>query len=132
MKFSELKTDETMEEDGVWIQYADDFWVKLARLDNKKATKLLRKLEKPYKRQIRLGTISDDVQKKNIIQLVARTVLLEWRGLENDDGSPDLFSKERAEERLSESKDFLKDVLQMSQEPANFRKELQEDAEGNS
>jgi len=130
-RFSELKSDKQAEIDGVWTDYAPGFRVKIARMNNPEFEKALRRIRRPYLRRMRRGEISEDVAEMIMRQAVAETILLGWEGLVDDDDKPIIYSKEKALELLSESREFFNEVFDMSRDAAIFREELQEEAEKN-
>jgi len=129
-KFSNFKTDTRAEVEGVWVDFGSDFKVKIGRLGNPKCQEYSRRIQKPYKRQIDNETIDPEITKKLLRKALARYVLLDWKGLEEDDGKVIEYSVEKAEELL-ETKDFFAEIMGLSQDMDLFKQETQEENLGN-
>lgn len=130
-KFSNLVTDKTKETDGVWLEPADGFRLKIARLGNTKYEEALNKAIKPYLKQIRIGKPNVPEIEKATVKAIANYVLLDWEGLLDEKEQLIPYSPQKAEELLLESKDFQKLVLQLAQDSENFRRDLNEESAGN-
>lgn len=137
MRISRFRTDATKENEGVWVPLGapddpDGFQLKIARLGNPAYEEMLRKIGKPYVRAIRMGTadpkVIADLQKK----AMAKHVLKDWKGLQDDDGNPIPYSVEKAYELMSTLPDFFDLVYSLAQEQDLFRAQLQEDSAKNS
>lgn len=129
-KFSSFKTDKALEEEGVWIDYGQGFRMKIARLGNSKCQAYLRRLRKPFMRQIQAGTLDDAVAESFLRKAVGKFVLLGWEGMCEDDGTEIPFSAEEAMKRL-ETRDFLELVVEIAQDRETFKEEIEGDAAKN-
>lgn len=125
-------TDSTLENEGVWVEAGSGLRLKIARLNNAAYEEELRKLGKPYVRQIRLGTMSNDVLETLNVKAVARHVLKGWEGLEDESGNEIKFTPQQAEDILIKYRDFFRLVMDFAQEQDLYRQEAIEGAEGNS
>lgn len=120
-------------EDGVWTSFSPGFEVKIARLHNPKFRARLRKLQEPHKRQIRKGKLDAELADRLMMQAMAETVLLGWRGLLQDDGvTPIPYSAEQALKMFQSSYDFYLEILEMSQDQNIMAEEEKEDSIKNS
>ena len=126
-----FKTDETLEKEGVWVDAGGGLRLKVARSSNYNYEEDLRKLGKPYVRQIRLGTVDNETIEKISIKAFAKHVLKDWENLEDEKGNEILYSPAKAEELLLEYRDFYKLVQEFAQEQDLYRQEQMEDSEGN-
>jgi len=129
-KFSEFVTDKKLEEEGVWIEYAQGFSMLVARLGNSKCQSYLRKLRKPYTRQIQKGTLSDEVAQDLLKKAISKYVLLDWKGLIEDNGKSIPYSEEKALELLSH-RDFLEAVTDLAMDQELFKQEAEGTIEKN-
>lgn len=107
---NKYKTDKKAEVEGVWIEIDTGVELRIARLNNEKAKELRRSLEKPYRN---FQSVPDKVNEDIMRKVVARTVLLDWRGMTDGSGAV-AYSAEKAEELFVEYPDFLNDVVSVS------------------
>lgn len=116
-------TDETLETEGVWVEIGERARILVARAGNPKHEKLVRELRKPHERRFRDGKLPDDLATKLAVEAIARTILLGWEGLEDENGEPMPYSVEKARELLTELKDFRTEVAEIATEAEMYRKE---------
>lgn len=132
MKFNEFVTNKQKENQGVEMEVGEGFFITVARLGNDKCKKFMEKSNRPHLRRIRKGTLPNDIRDGILIKAIAMTVLLDWRGLHEDDGVTEIpYSKEKAIELMTSSDDFLEVIIEYSQDQQNFKDKEIEDAEGN-
>lgn len=121
-----FKTDENLETAGVWQDLGDSIRVKVARFNNTNHKRVMEGLMKPYQHMLRRGNLSEEIAEKILVQGMARTILLDWEGLE-EDGKPIKYSMKNAERIMMEFKDFRDLVHNISQSMEIYK--IQEDAE---
>lgn len=121
---SKYKTDKDAETNGVWVEVDNGVELKVARINNDKAREERRRLEKPY-RNFANGA-PEHVQEDILRKVVSKHVLLDWKGVTDDDGKPLTFSAETAEKLFKEFPDFLNDVLNLSMARETFAAEATE------
>lgn len=132
MKLKHFATDQDKETHGVWIFLGNDVWVKVARMGNPRYQEELTKLQGPHRRELRLGTMAREDSLQIYHTVLARTILLDWAGVEDTAGNPVEYSEEAAIEAFRDNPDFLRAVEALSQERETFRLEIEEAAKGNS
>lgn len=105
MKISEAKIDPVKLEEGAWVANIPELEgvkFKVRGAGNRDWRKLQNRLYDSVPRNRRVGGRLDPKDQDNInAQCLLKTSLLDWDGLEEDDGSKIPFSRERAEELLS-------------------------------
>lgn len=127
MRFSEYQTDPALEEEGVWIRLRKgDAEVLVARAGNSQHEALLRRLKKRHGQRFR-GELPDDIVEEIATEAIARTILLDWKGIEDDDGNPIPYSSDKARELLKLSKDFRHEITQIATEMEVYRHEEKEE-----
>jgi len=131
MKISRFATDLGLEEDGVWMDIGDGASLKVARVGNPRYRKRIAQLTKPYKRQIRSDTLPEDLSDELVLKAFSETILLDWKGIEDDKGKAIKYSQEAAYKLLSGLRDFRSLVAEIAMEQEAFRAEEAE-AEGKS
>lgn len=131
MKISRFATDLNLEENGVWVDLGDGGQLLIARMSNPAYRDRIRILTKPYKRQIRNDSLEEGILDDLIIKAMSETVLLDWKGIEDDKGKPIKYSTKNAYELLRDLRDFRVLVSELSTEQELFRR-AETEAEGNS
>ncbi len=99
-------TSEKLEIEGVWVDLGEGGSIKVARAGNRENRRELKRLIAPHKAALRADNLPDDVLEKITIKVMARTILLDWKGIDDDDGKPIAYSQEAAEAQLTKHKDF--------------------------
>ncbi len=90
MKLSHLKIDSKAIEDGEWhkkLPGMGDFAVKVRGLGSKKYQALLAEMVANVPQKDRVDGLSDADNFRITNEALAQEVILDWSGLENDDGS---------------------------------------------
>ncbi|HWM89404.1 MAG TPA: hypothetical protein VN493_01410 [Thermoanaerobaculia bacterium] len=131
MDISKFQTNKSAEEEGIWVDVdGNGTKVKVARINNARYKKFFQKITKPYKRQIRNGTLAEELAEKLLVDALANTILLDWKGFTK--GGEDFpYSVDNARSFLQESADFRDFVSDAANEMENFRAEELEEARGN-
>lgn len=132
MKLSEIRTNINLEENGVWVDFIEGLRVKIASLNCKAYTRACDKVLKPHTRRIRDGMLSTDERLKLVSPIVARYIVLDWEGLEDECGTPIPYSPEKAEEIFADPslREFYSFVLASANDISMFQNaELQESKE---
>ncbi len=105
MKLSERKIDPRMKEEGAWVENIpewQDLKLKVRGSGNKAWSRLESKLITAVPRKRRMnGLDPEDRERINGI-LLRDTSLLDWSGIDGEDGKPEVFSKELANKYLTQ------------------------------
>lgn len=132
MRLSDFRTNKVAEVEGVEIDVdGEGFKITVARSNNDKAVKYLRKISKPFMRQIRKETLEPKKGRELIARMYSRFILLGWEGLEDDDGTAVPYSQEKAYELMNELPDFLELIQDFAGDRETFALENLEESEGN-
>jgi hypothetical protein len=131
MKISRYRTDPELESTGVWVELGEGGSIKVARMNNDKYRAMMRQVSKPYRRQLQLGVLDEEVARDLVNKCMAACVLLDWEGIEDDEGKAIKHSEEKALELLRDVPDFRAVVLEVASEMETFRAVEQEADEGN-
>ena len=123
-------TDPEKEKDGVWQPVGDGMEIKVAKLNNPTYNKRFEFLTKPYRRALRKGTLSNDVAESLMIQCLAETILLDWKGLE-EKGKVVKYSVENAIKLLTDYPEFRGTINDIANELAIFQEIEDEEAAEN-
>lgn len=135
MDLSRFKTDTALEDEGVWttIDASSDAQIRVARIGNRRYRETMARRLKPYRRALRAGTLDDSVTERITAEVLAETVLLDWRGV-SADGVPLPYSREAARDLLLDPayRDFRDLVVELAGELDLYRERDLEAAEKNS
>jgi len=102
------------------------FTVARAGGDNKRYNELLTKLLAPYRRQLDLGTLSESVSKKIMIEVFCRTCLLGWVGVKNKEAVDVPYNVDSAMALMEELPDLYNYLWGEAQKLSNYRDETGE------
>lgn len=106
MKLSEAKTDVARVEQGAWVDKIPELEglrLKVRGSNNKDWRKLQLRLYNAVPRKKRMGGSLDPAEQDRITNTcLVNTCLLDWDGLEDDEGKPIPFSKETAAKILND------------------------------
>jgi len=128
-----IKTSVEKEIDGVWVDFAMGIQLKIARARNPKYQELLRKLIDPVRVEIRDDKLDIKDLNNIILEVRAKTILLDWKNIEDKDGKDIPYSPEKAIEffKNPELKDFYTFVVTISENADQYKKDLIESSEKN-
>ena len=122
MKVSRFKTNAAKEQNGVWVDIGEGAKLLVARVNNSHYRSVLLRRSKPVAAQMRTGTLPEDKARAILEQCYADAILLDWEGLEDDDGNALEYSKEQALELLR-MKDFFEMVENFAMNAELYREE---------
>lgn len=124
-----LRTNEALENAGVWRDLGNGAKLLLARLGNEEFSKMFSELVAPY---AETGTkLPPEVQKEITVKCLARTVLIGWEGI-FDGETPLDYSYDNAVRVLTEIKDFREIVIKLAGDLDAYKDKKDEELEGNS
>lgn len=132
MKLQNFATDESLEEQGVWVNLGNGVEVKVARMGNSAHKAEWRKLQQPHLKEIRLNTLDEETARDLALKALSRTILLDWSGIKDVDGKEVEYSEENAYEALRDNRDFRNAIEEIASEREAFKEELEEDSQKNS
>lgn len=129
--FKQFKTNGNLEISGVDLNYGDNdsgnpILIKVARAGgaNKNFQRVLQELSRPHKRAIATDSINPDVSEAIMRKVYARTVVLGWEGVEDEQGNPIPFNVENAEQLFADLPDLFADLREQANSIAIFRADV--------
>lgn len=131
--FAAFATDLQYEEQGIYTQIpgAGDTEFLVARAGNKTYTRLIQKLVKQNKAVLdSRGDAADAKSEEILVNVMAESILLGWKGTILFGGKPAEYSKEVAKKLLG-MKDFRAAVTKVSEDMETFKQVRDEDAAKN-
>lgn len=127
-----IETDLALEVSGAWTQdLGGGLKLKLARIGNRNYNRELAAVAKT--RTDAFGNLEfegDDEANEAFIRIVAKTVLLDWEGLE-EEGVPVQYSEDEAARIMQQYPEFMRLVTAQAKRLDLFRNKRIEDAAGN-
>lgn len=118
-----LKTNDSLETSGVWVEYHEGSRLLIGRMNNENADKARRRLATESRLRLEAGGDRADAVAKEIEETVrAEHILLGWEGLVDGSGEEIAYSVETARELLK-IKDFARDVDGFSTDRTRFQEE---------
>jgi hypothetical protein len=128
--FKQYKTNSAKEAEGVEIEFPeaqnDDgtiptFIISRMGKSNKAYSKALEAATRPYRRQVELGTMKNEVAETLFMGVFCDTVLKGWKNVQGEDGAEIPYSKDAAISLLSELPDVYDLLQEEAKLSANFR-----------
>ena len=128
-----IKTSIEKENNGVWVDFAEGIQLKIARASNPKYKELLRDFMEPKRKDRREDKLDLEDLATLFIEIRAKTILLDWKNIEDNDGKSIPYSSEKAMEFFKdpELKDFYDFVVVVSESANHYKKDLIKDSEKN-
>jgi len=131
--YSEFKTDEKLEAEGNWLDVGEGGFLKIARLGNKAYKTKLKQLREPFKAYTVRGQDIPDAEADDIVRrAMAETILVGWKGMEDEEGKPLNYSPEAAYKALSGQKDLVELIMVFAADKDNFIHEMNSEVEKKS
>lgn len=135
MDLNQYAFDEDLAENGRVVHLDKTSSLTICRWGNKKFLAMFSELMKPYgnarSQQFNRLEMDGSEQSEIMLQVVAKTVLVDWEGM-TDDGKKLKYSPENAIRMFRKYDSFLGDVVKVAQEDANFKSDVMEEELGNS
>lgn len=129
-----FKTDQKCEIEGICLDYGDGqrIWVARAGGSNQAFQREAQKVFRKYRRQLVLNVLPDEVQQRIAREVYARTVVLRWEGVTEEDcggeGREEVPCTFENVCRLFENlPDLFADVQSQAQNAQFFLEQIRED-----
>lgn len=131
--YRQFRTSDNLETNGIWIDYGTAGRFRIARAGgaNKRFTKKLQRLAKPFRKAIQAESMDDELADRLMMQAFCECVLIGWEGVTGPDGNPLPYSAEAAAKLFEDLPDLYLDLRQQAQNGALFREALLEADAGN-
>lgn len=132
----QFKTNSVKETEGVKIEFPevqnDDgsiptFIISRMGKSNKAYSKALEAATRPYRRQVELGTMKNDVAEKLFLNVFVDTILRGWENVQDENGEAISYSKDSAISLLEELGDVYDRLQEEAKISSNFRDSALED-----
>lgn len=141
--YKQFKTDNTLEKDGILLEYGENskgkpICIRVARAggSNNAYAKRMEARVKPYRRQIQNETMESALVERIVKEVYAETVVLGWENVEfpvldaqgnQTDKLEELpYTTENCIRLFDDLPDLFRDIQEQSQRAALFRAEVRE------
>jgi hypothetical protein len=130
-------TDEHLEEGGAWVDVNELYGlkIKVRRLRSEASIKAYEDIVRESFGEAKIRRPEDLNAKQSgdiLTRQLARAVLIDWKGVYDENGDEIPYSEEAALAALNEMKDFREFVYQAANERDTFREKADKDAAKNS
>lgn len=136
--YKQFKTDESLEKEGIVLNYGqnskgENIDIKIARAGghNTRFAKTAEQVLKPYRRQIANETADRKSMEEAMRVIYARSVVIGWSGVEDEDGKPMVFTEENCVKLFTDLPDLFADLREQAEKQALFRRIALEDESKN-
>ena len=131
--FSMFATSSDLEKEGVWLDYGNGAQIKLARAGgaNEKFRQALTARMKPHRRLLDADQMPEALASQIMQEVYARTVVLDWRGVKDLNGTDLPYSYENVIKAFEAFPDFYQDIVTQAQKLSLYRRAEEEQAAGN-
>ena len=117
---SRYTTDNTLETEGVWVDFGEGIMVKVTRENTDEAAKYRQKIMHKYRTHRK---IPDEVLTDLATKVLANVLVKDWKGVTDEKGNDLPFSAENAYKIFSKYKVFRDDVSTATSEREFFKQE---------
>ncbi len=126
-------TDQSKEAEGFWHPITDTISILMARAGgmNSRFSKALEKKIRPHRRKIENEDMDTTLANSIMLEVFAETVILDWKGVNDDKGKPLPCTKENVLNILVELPDLFAELRDAAGKQANFRATTVEEDLGN-
>ena len=133
MKLNAFATNTEKEVNGVWHDIGEGAKVLVARSGNKKYQAELRREMKPYRNRLnRNDPTMEPIAEKILIRVIAKTILLDCEGIEDDDGKLIKYDTAKGVEMLTDYPELRDIISGLSDDLASYQDEFEEEVVKNS
>jgi hypothetical protein len=127
--YANYKTDTKKEWNGVpyTVTNPDEsvstFYLARAGKTNKDYQKELDRRTRPYRRQIELGTMNENLAEQIFMEVFISTVLKGWDGVSDEDGNTMEFNEPNAKKLLTDLPDLYDELQAAAKDASRYRDE---------
>lgn len=111
-------------QNALWMPY-DDAEFLVNSFANLEFQRHYEKAQQPYRKQIEKRTLSNEKSLKLMAQSMARHIVLDWKDVFKDDGTPLNYTVERAEQLILNSSPFRDALIEFCSDNENFTTEAE-------
>ena len=127
--------DSDREEQGVWVNFGGgdphaeppvpDIKVQIRRFKSKASAAARAELERPYVAEMRRGPLPQEVAEEILLRQLARGVIVNWSGIQDDNKQEIPYSPETAYQFVKTLPEFRDDIFNVSVERDVYKKRAQ-------
>lgn len=120
------KMDTDLEKEGVWIEFPNGAGFKVRRFGGTNSQKLrsvVTTITKPLSRQIEMGTLTEEQERKVMVESFVKACLIDWRNVSIDDKEVP-YSEVKAIELFMELPELFTVLSKQSENKDNYKSEV--------
>ena len=114
-------TNKEKEEKGVWVKGPEGAEFLVARAGNASFAKLAGDLMKPHRKLLQMGKADDKLITEIAAEITSRTILLDWKGVKDDEGKDVPYTQATAKQYLLDYSDFADLIAGFSQQISQYQ-----------
>lgn len=121
--YQTFATDQLAEKNGITLDLGDGVTIAIRRAGGHNAAfaRVLEAKSKPYRRQIDLGTLDPDLNRRLMVEVYADTIALGWTGITDRSGTELPFTRDNFIAVMTDLPDLFALVTEEANRLANFR-----------
>lgn len=121
---TKLRREDT---EGQWFEYEEGGEFLIARAGTSNFLRISDKHERPYRKQIARGQLGTDKQVEIMCKAMGEGILLNWRGISDEDGQDLAYNPDLAADVLRLNRELREWVTEKSEEMTRLRDEAIEE-----
>lgn len=129
--YARFATDQSKEEQGVWVDFGDGIRFRIRRLKSKASADVRNELNKPYLEQQRRGSLSQELQDQLLLKQIAYGIISDWEGVENADGQPIPYNRDNALQLMTDLPDLRDEIFAVSLDREAYKNAIEVDTAKN-
>lgn len=131
--YNSYKTNKAGEQEGVWVPFADNANIRLARAggSNKRFLKAAEKFRRKHKHQLKSDILTDEMVFPEAVKIYAECIVLDWENVTNEYDEPLECTKENVIKVLTDLPDLFVDIQEAALNYAVYRDAIDEEAAKN-
>lgn len=136
--YKQFKTSPELEQKGILLELGEtadgrSICIRIGRSggSNKRFLKAVEAKTRPYRAQIRNGTLDPEVDARITREVYAETVVLGWENVQDEEGNDLPFNRANCLKIMEDLPDLFAEIQQQSQRVALFREEVLDGDAGN-
>jgi len=121
-----FKTDHELESEGIWFEIEKDVAFRIKRFGGVNKNDVAKKLadyQKPYSRQIQMGTMDQGILEEMQLKVFIETSVVDWKGITVEEKEIP-FTRESCLELLKALPDLTDTLVAYSSDSSNYREQL--------
>lgn len=131
--YTRFSYDKDLADNGNWIPFGEGVEFKMRRLNSPLVQEKRRQLEQPYEALLRTGgSLGEDILRGILVNMMAESVILGWKGVTDSSNVPMEFSIANAKILLTDLPDLVRVLVDLASDRDLFKAAVDGEAAKNS